>query len=441
MKRLGTVKSRTTIAAAIVVAIALIVAGVGLIGILRKTMVDNVDSGLELRSRDIAALIEGNTPPASIAVEGDEDGFVQIIGPTGTVLAASDNIDGQSPIAPGRIGTFDLNNSPVDDGTFRVHVRETANGATIIAGRSLENVERTTKVVVLSLIFGLPALVMLVAATTWIVASRALRPVEAIRTEVSDIGGSDLHRRIPEPTTNDEIGRLATTMNEMLDRLEHASDRQQRFVSDASHELRTPIATIRHSLDLAKADPNLDVDALIDSTTEETHRMQHLVDDLLLLARQSQIATRSHHALVDLDDIALVEAHRIRRTHIEIDTTALHEAQVSGDPDQLSRVIGNLIDNAVRYANQKVAMTVTASPDQITLHVDDDGPGVAPQDRNRIFDRFTRADDARSRHTGGAGLGLSIVHELVKNHHGSISVTDSPLGGARFTLTLPSPTA
>lgn len=438
LNRFRTVKIRTTIAAAVVVAAALAVAGVGLIVILQRTMVDNIDTGLQLRSVDISALIEDGIAPASIAVEGDDDGFVQIVAQDGTVLAASENIEGESPIARGRDGTFDLKDSPIDEGTFRVHVREADHDATVVVGRSLHDVEETLKVLMISLGLGVPLLVLLVAATTWVVASRALRPVEAIRTEVSDIGGSDLHRRVPEPSTGDEIGRLAKTMNGMLDRLEQASERQQRFVSDASHELRTPLATIRHSLDLARADPQPDVDALIDGTADETIRMQRLVDDLLLLARQDHSTSAPlNHVPVDLDDLALVEAHRTRRTEIEIDATHMDEATVMGNEHELGRVIANLIDNAIRHATQRVTVSVTTTNDRVELHIDDDGRGVDAQDRARIFERFTRADDARSRQTGGTGLGLSIAHELVANHNGTIRVTDSPLGGARFTVTLP----
>lgn len=442
LNKLASVRVRTTISATIVVAVALAVAGVVLVAILRDTLVDNVDSGLDLRSRDIAALIEGGASPRSIAIEGEEDGFAQIIGRDGTVLVASSNIEGEDPIVLGRRGTFDLDDSPVDEGTFRVRATAT-DTVTIVVGRSLEDVERTTRVITLALGVGLPALVLVVAASTWLVASRALRPVEAIRSEVADIGGSGLHRRVPEPTVDDEIGRLATTMNEMLDRLERASDLQRRFISDASHELRTPLATIRHELDLARNDPHADFEPVIDDVAEEALRMQRLVDDLLLLARhdhhrdQDRRSTQANHGTVDLDDLALVEAHRTRRTNITIDASGLSEAQVRGDADQLTRVIGNLIDNAIRHASHQVAVSNSTADDLVQLHVDDDGPGVKPGDQTRIFERFTRADDARSRATGGAGLGLAIVDELVKDHGGTIEVADSPFGGARFTVTLP----
>ncbi len=415
--------------------------------VLHNTLVDNVDIGIELRADDIAALIEGGTPPASVAIEGDEDGFVQLIDPQGRVLASSSNIEGEEPIAvPDDLGTFDLDENPVEEGTFRVHITTTSGTApstTIIVGRSLEDVQRTLSVVTWALVLGGPALLALVAATTWIVAARALSPVENIRSQVANIGGSDLHRRVPQPRSDDEIGRLAETMNAMLERLEAASDRQRRFVSDASHELRTPLATTQHQIEVARRNPHDDPDAVLAELADDNLRVQHLVDDLLLLARQDEIHAAAakaltDHVVVDLDDLALVEAHRSRNTTKSIDTQGLHEAQVNGDAGQLARVIRNLVDNTFTHANARVAVTADTIGDTVVLAVEDDGPGVAEKERHRIFERFTRADDARARSDGGAGLGLAIVEDLVAHHHGTITVdTSSNLGGARFTVTLP----
>lgn len=447
MRRFGSVRIRTTLGATLIVAVALTVGAVGLVTILRSTMVANIDSALALRASDIGAIIEGGTLPDAVAIEGEQDAFVQIVDPTGTVLAASRNIDGEPRITDAPSGaSVEITNSPVDVGAFRVYVHQTntPNHLTVIVGRSLEDVDTTIRVVTSWLLLATPTLVLLVAAVTWTVVGRALKPVDAIRSEVADIGGSDLHRRVPTPRTSDEIGRLATTMNEMLDRLEAASERQRRFVSDASHELRTPIATVRHELDVARATPPATIDGLLDDIGEENTRMQHLVDDLLLLAREDQAQRDAQHAvgrhaLVDLDELALIEAHRHRATTITVDATDLAPASTYGDEHQLARVVANLVDNAVRHATSTVTLRTAVVGDQVELHVDDDGPGVALADRDQIFERFTRADDDRSRTTGGgAGLGLAIARELVANHHGAITVTDSPdLSGARFTITLP----
>ena len=445
-RRLGSVRARTTLAATLVVGVALAVAAVGFIAVLRNTMIDNVDTGLELRADDIAALIEGGTPLASVAIKGDEDGFVQLIDPEGRVVASSSNVEGEGPVAvSGDLETFNLDETPVEEGTFRVHITttSTAFSTTIVVGRSLADVQRTLSVVTWTLALGGPALLALVAVTTWMVAGRALSPVENIRSQVASIGGSDLHRRVPQPQSDDEIGRLAETMNAMLERLEAASDRQRRFVSDASHELRTPLATTQHQIELARRNPHDDPDGVLAELGEDNLRIQHLVDDLLLLARQDEIHAKAakaltDHVVVDLDDIALVEAHRIRNSTKSIDTTGLAEAQVNGDSGQLTRVIRNLADNAITHANTRVTITADTTGDKVVLAVEDDGPGVAEADRDRIFERFTRADDARARRDGGAGLGLAIVHDLVTHHHGTIAVDTSPgLGGARFAVTLP----
>lgn len=445
-RRLASVRVRTTIGATLVVALALALAGVAITMILRDTMLGNVDASLRLRGTDIGAIIESGTLPEAVAIEGDEDGFVQIVDADGNVVAASSNIDGEpelTDVAPGT--SFDLPVNPVDQGTFRVYIHQSASpdALTVIVGRSLEDVEHTTQTMAWSLTIGIPILVLLVAATTWIVVGRALRPVDAIRAEVADIGGSDLHRRVPAPSSDDEIGRLASTMNAMLDRLEASSDRQRRFVSDASHELRTPIATVRHELDVARAGPGSDLRRVMDDVADENHRMEQLVDDLLLLARQDQAHTDAEravaaHAIVDLDDLALVEAHRTRATTKTLDVSGLAEAQVYGDESQLARVIRNLLDNAIRHARDRVAITITMVDQDVELAVDDDGPGVAPEDRQRILERFTRADSDRSRDGGGAGLGLAIANDIIANHGGTLTVTDSPgLAGARFVVTLP----
>jgi signal transduction histidine kinase len=445
-RRLASVRVRTTIGATVVVALALTLAGVTITLILRDRMLGNVDAALRLRGTDIGAIIESGALPEAVAIEGDEDGFAQIVDADGNVVAASSNIDGEPELTDATPETsFDLLVDPVDQGSFRVYIHQTAtsDALTVIVGRSLEDVAHTMQTLIWSLTIGIPMLVLLVAATTWIVVGRALRPVDAMRAEVADIGGSDLHRRVPTPASDDEIGRLASTMNAMLDRLEAASERQERFVSDASHELRTPIATVRHELDVARAGPPDELPRAMDDIADENRRMEQLVDDLLLLARQDRAhsdAARAvaDHAIVDIDDVAIVEAHRKRPTTKTLDLSGVTEAQVYGDENQLARVMRNLLDNAFRYARARVAITVRVVDPEVELSVDDDGPGVDPLDRQRILERFTRADDDRSRAGGGAGLGLAIADDIVTDHGGSLTVTDSPLlGGARFVVTLP----
>jgi signal transduction histidine kinase len=297
-----------------------------------------------------------------------------------------------------------------------------------------------------SLTLGLPVLVALVAATTWVLVGRALRPVEAIRAEVDAITGSTMHRRVPEPPTSDEIGRLARTMNAMLGRLDATATRQRQFVSDASHELRSPVAAIRTGLEVARRSPDrADWPAVADGALTEELRLEALLDDLLLLASQDENGAAgddrrpARPARVDLVAVATAEAHRPRRVPVDLVPPPADDLvlAVEGDGDQLARAVGNLVDNAARYASSVVQLSVSHHDGVARLIVDDDGPGIAPADRERVFERFTRLDDSRARHGGGSGLGLAVVRSIVDRHHGRVRAERSPLGGARFVTELP----
>ena len=442
MRFFSSVRARATAGATLLFAAALAVAAVGLVIVLERTMVDNVDTALRLRAADIGALLEDGTQLDEVAIVDEEDSFVQVIA-NGAVVASSENIEGQGSITdapPGTIATAESH--PVGDSAFRVLVApaSTPSGSmTVIVGNTLEDVEGTIQVTLTTLAVGMPLLVLLAAAMTWVVVGRALRPVESIRAEVAEIGATDLDRRVPEPRTDDEIGRLADTMNEMLDRIESGTLRQRRFVSDASHELRTPIATIRHELEVAlQHRQSADWPMVASDVLEEDLRMQRLVDDLLWLARHDQDGGHHPAALVDLDEIALHVARRQATPEgVVIDASGIGAGQVRGDADDLTRVVQNLLDNAVRHAASSVAVVVGGDgAGRVHLHVDDDGSGVPVDMRPAVFERFTRSDEARDRDQGGAGLGLAIAAEIAAEHGGVLSVTDSRLGGARFTLEL-----
>lgn len=228
-------------------------------------------------------------------------------------------------------------------------------------------------------------------------------------------------------------------MNDMLGRLEAGARSQREFVSAASHELRTPIAVIRHVLDVARRAPAPDWDDVAENVLEEDLRMQRLVDDLLVIARTDSAArgARESWSLVDLDDLVFDEVQRVPAGK-SVDLSRVSAGQVFGDEDELRRIVRNLLDNALRHAADSVAVEVTGADDQVVLAVEDDGPGIEPEDRDRIFERFVRLDDARSRRDGGFGLGLAIVSELVREHEGTIDASASQrLGGARLAVSLP----
>ena len=440
LRRLGTVRVRTTVVATLIVGIALVVGGLVLVRLLRSSLNDNVQTAAELRARDVVASLEGGAAPSTLTVAGEEKSLIQVLDPTGAVVASSQNVEGEPPIA--RLATGDartLEGLPISDhDPYRVVARQTADGQfTVLVAQSLGPANESTALVGRVLFAGIPILLVLVAGTTWIVAGRALRPVERIRAQVAAISADELARRVPEPAGEDEIAHLARTMNAMLDRLERARDRQRRFVSDASHELRSPIATIRHQLEVARAHPEaVRIDDLTNELLTEDRRMADVVDDLLLLARADEDILRAGRRRVDVDDLLLAEATRLRqRGKVSVDTTALSAGRVLGDRAQLARLVRNLVDNAKRHAASTVSLGLEASSERVRLTVADDGAGVPVADRERIFERFTRLDDARARDSGGAGLGLAIVAEVARAHGGSVRIEGD--GGARFVVTLP----
>jgi signal transduction histidine kinase len=308
------------------------------------------------------------------------------------------------------------------------------NGWLVVAA-SLENADKSVTTLRHALWLATPLLILLVALMTWFFVTRALQPVESMREEVEEIGASTMDRRVAVPDTDDEVQRLALTMNKMLDRLETSQNRQRQFVSDASHELRSPIASMRAELEVALAHPEAaEWPAVAQRVLGERDRLERLVDDLLQLARLEEAASARRED-VDLDDLVLTEAAHARR--VPIATTGVSAGRVSGDRRSLEQVVRNLLDNAARHATSAVETSVSSVNGHVVLRVDDDGSGVAPEDRERIFQRFARADDGRGRDQGGAGIGLALVQRVVATHGGTVVCTDSPTGGARFEVTLP----
>jgi two-component system, OmpR family, sensor kinase len=329
---------------------------------------------------------------------------------------------------------------------------------TVYAAAPVDELQENLEAVRQALWVGGPLLVAAVAAVAWYLVGRALRPVEAIRSEVAAIGGATIHRRVPLPETDDEIGRLAHTMNAMLDRLEAASTRQRQFVSDASHELRSPVAAIRTDVEVAlREGERADWAAVGSAVLAEEERLERLLDDLLTLAAADEAAGAARRAdeRVEVRDLVADVAARPRRVPVrwdgvddtgtaasDGDPTTPDPLVVAGRPDALARLLTNLVDNAARHAATAVDVhvDVAASPTGtpvVHLAIDDDGPGIPVADRRRIFDRFTRLDDGRARDRGGAGLGLAVVRSIAVGHRGRVWVGESPAGGARFVVELP----
>ena len=314
----------------------------------------------------------------------------------------------------------------------------THTGLHIVVGSPLTAVDRVVKQVRFALLFVAPLLALAAGALVWLAVGRSLRNVEAIRTQVVGIAHGTLDHRVPEPGTSDEIGLLASTMNDMLDRLERGAIAQHHFVANASHELRSPIASLRAQLEVALAHPeHADWKEVAQDARAEGLRLEQLIDQLLEIASLEEGTARIEpdtSPSVQLDLVARAEAARLRDPRIEV---APETAEVFGDEALLERAAQNLIQNACRYARNRIAVSTGVEGGFARLIVEDDGPGIPAEDRARVLDRFARVESGRGRDSGGTGLGLALSAQIARLHGGEIRIDDSPLGGARVTLELP----
>ena len=434
----ASVRTRTTAAAVLVVTVALVAGAFLLVVLVRSSLHDGVVTSARQRAAALADEIDSTGLPP-LPRDGDrgdvdapEDEVWQVTDASGRVLRSSQRLT--QPLPGSAADDVDL---PGTDDAYVVVTRRAGDYRVVVAA-SLATVGDSTDALLPPLLLGVPLLALVVGVTTWTVASRALAPVERIRREVEQVTGERLERRVPEPASHDEVQRLAATMNQMLARLEASRDRQRQFVADASHELRSPLASIRQTAEVAKAHPGaLPEGELADAVLEEGERMQRLVEQMLLLARADEGAVARQPRDVDLDDLARTEARRVRRPGLEVDVSEVGSGRVGGEEAALAQVVRNLVENAARHATSRVAVAVGETDHGVELVVEDDGPGIPVEDRARVFERFVRLDEARARDAGGSGLGLAIVQEIVHAHGGSVSVSTSADGGARFVVRLP----
>ncbi|NNF53269.1 MAG: HAMP domain-containing histidine kinase [Acidimicrobiales bacterium] len=321
---------------------------------------------------------------------------------------------------------------------FRVAATPVGENFALIIGYSMADVDESQEALRRSLMVILPFLAGLLAFLLWIVTGRALRPVEAMRREADAISSSQLQTRLTAPRT-EELGRLAQTLNAMLERIQNSVEAQQQFVADASHELRSPLTGIRSQLEVNINHPEAaGREEAEQEMLNETIRMQALVEDLLALARSDQGRQHVAKAWVDLDDVVLSEVAAVQHNGIVIDTSTVSAAQLIGNADQLRRVVRNLLSNAVRHANSRVIVSLVENEAGVFLTVGDDGPGVPTAVRDKIFERFIRSEEARDRDSGGSGLGLAISRTIVEGHGGTITLDPGSGSGARFFVHLPS---
>ncbi|QZY18180.1 sensor histidine kinase [Streptomyces decoyicus] len=467
---LGSVRARAAAGATVVVALALIAAGTAVLLVLSSHLQDQAGLQAQVAAREVASQIATGKAYDKLDLPDGDDHPVVVADDRGRVLAAGDEVravegkpvdrakqgagsagprgpgdddddddDDTVQLKPGEVeddvdyrdGTANVDGT-VSDYRFAVLEAKDTHGAqvTVRAGSALTPEQDAVGSVRTAMLIGLPLLLVVVAGVTWLVTRRALRPVEGIRGEMAAITAStDLSRRVPVPSSQDEVGRLARTTNETLAALESSVERQRRFVADASHELRSPIASLRTQLEVGVAHPELlDVPGAV----EDTVRLQRLAADLLLLARLDA-GERPAEARVGLAAMVREESSQRVADRVPVQIGELAGGEVAGSRSQLGRVLGNLLDNAQRHAVSSVRVAVARDGEWVVLRVEDDGPGVPESERERIFERFVRLDDARTRDDGGAGLGLAIARDVAERHGGSLAVR----AGSVFELRLP----
>jgi signal transduction histidine kinase len=423
---------------------ALVLLPLGTVGVLVSRSL--VEGGVFHDTRDTAERIayemrSGALPMgAAIPVRNPSVDLIQVVGANGELLATSDaarNLPPLSDVRPAAehrivsttncLPTECLHLSAVRVTTF-------PDSPVVYAGRSTPDVlaSRTLEAIVFAEI---AVLIALAGWATWLVTGRALRPVATMREELDAVHAGDLSSRVSEPPGADEVAQLARSVNSTLTRLERSAEQQRQFASDASHELRTPIAGLRAQLESAQLYPDeTDVEALVSSALRDTDRLEAIITDLLLLAR---IGSRVDAARERVDLAELVRQElSVRSDKIPVRADLAEGVVVDGVRLQLARVLTNLLDNAQRHAEHYVRVTVARANGTAVLSVENDGVEIAVEDRERIFERFTRLDAARSRDAGGTGLGLAIARDVAMAHRGQITVEDCS-GGARFVLRLP----
>lgn len=443
----GPIRMRATLLATVMLAAALGVGSEGLLELLRTNLEHSREEIAVARAHDLAssAISGGLRSPISVLDEGTA--VAQFVDLGGGVVAATANVSSSERLAdfeprgdrPTVRSLDHLVSGP--SGRYRVvAVRADVAGRpmAVYVGVGLGTVDHAIGLLSVALALGLPVLVLVGGFAIWVGVGRALRPVERLRREVALISGGNLHERVSAPKSGDEIDRLAVTMNAMLDRLETAAATERRFTADASHELRSPLAAMRAQLETARDYPGAaDWPDVADGVLADQSRIERLVGDLLLLARLDSGQGAPRRQRVDLGKVVDEEVGRRPTGGRNVVAGELGAGgETMGDPSQLGRMVRNLLDNAERHASATVTVALIEQGGELVLRVGDDGPGIAPADRRRVFERFTRLDDARVADDGGSGLGLAIVRDIVAAHRGTVAAVDGH-GGACLEVRLP----
>ena len=430
---------RITAPAALIVAAVVGVGSIFLVQSVKDNQLSQIDAILsgtaQYTKHEMSSL-------ASLGPMSPKGLYGQMFTANGRLLGSSANLERSGPLAPvtgvTSAGRFVTVETP-HNGELRLYEVKlgTGNALILVDGISMAGISAETSSLATRLSLVAPILVLVVAALIWFVVGRAMRPVDRVRRKASDISDTNLNERIANPGTGDELEQLVTTLNALLSRLEGTLERERRLVADASHEFRSPLAAIRVNVEAEMAqtpEPSDSQRAVLRGVL----RLQELADQLLVLEQ----STRSDAALpapIDLDELVLSEIESVASVKdIVIIASEVSGGQVVGQELDFSRIVDNLTSNALRHARTTVSFGVCEANSHVELFVGDDGIGVSPEDRHDVFEPFFRTDGDRGRESGGAGLGLTIVKELVAKYDGDIRVGRDPvLGGARFTVRLP----
>ncbi|TYB93518.1 HAMP domain-containing histidine kinase [Micromonospora sp. WP24] len=447
--------------------VGLALGGVVLLGVLGFVLQRSVDNEAFRTADAVALLAAEDALPDPLPVAGGQL-RVQVVDGQGRVRAASIDADRLVPmVGRERLEAHQRQRLSVSGeraglaGPVRVVTVPAGTAAdplTVLVAKSMTDVRHSTQVVGTSLLISFPLLVAALAVVAWRVVGATLRPVESLRRGAEEITGRAGPDRLPVPASHDEVHRLAVTLNGMLDRLESARRRQRAFLADAAHELRSPVTNIRTELEVARRlGERTDWAAVTDNLLADTERLGRLVNDLLLLARLDESGagpdgpggvsgtdrnTDGSEAggvgPVELGELLTTVAARYPSPPVRV-LPPDEPLWTVGHADELHRILTNLVENAVRHARTRVVLAAAPEGAYHLVTVTDDGPGVPVADRDRVFDRFTRLDDARARDAGGAGLGLSIVRELVRRAGGTVTLADANADdpGLRVSLRLP----
>jgi signal transduction histidine kinase len=448
---------RVALLAVVVTGAVLALLDVGMVTLQRRALDGPIESSAESDVTRALTLLRSGAPEADL-LSVPSGNMIEVVNAKGVVVLADHGLRGMPALQvtghPSEddpnitVGTLERLPSGLS-GPFLVtsahfNSSKATGPGTVFVVASLRLAELSQRTAGIDLGIGSPLLVLLAGLITWVVTGHMLRPVETIRARTADLARRDPSQRVAEAPEDSEVAPLARSMNELLGQLEASAARQRRFVADASHELRSPLTAIQAQLDVSLAHPEqVNWVTVAGAIMGETLRMQRIVEDLLLLASTDEATLPMRHETVDLDDLALAEARRLRnRGRVRVDASGVSAARVVGDHDRLTQVVRNLATNAERHATHEVRLEVYRTDGEAVLVVGDDGPGIPPEDRERVFERFTRLDEARSPDRGGAGLGLAIARSIVQAHGGSITVADPQPGdpgrqGARLKVRLP----